>query len=47
MAAFVGGNDIAAGAFGMTVYTSHGVERTFDTSIFNTAKLIVSYVTTK
>lgn len=44
MAGFVAGNDIAAGAFGMTVYTSHGVERTFDVSIFNTAKLAIAYV---
>lgn len=44
MAAFVAGNDIAAAAFGMTVYTSHGVERTFDSSIFNTAKLTIAYV---
>ncbi len=44
MAAFGGGNDIATGAFGMTVYTSHGVERTFDVSIFNTAKLAIAYI---
>ena len=43
MAGFIGGNDIAAAAFGMTVYTSHGVERTFDSSVFDTAKLTVAY----
>lgn len=43
MAAFVAGNNLKAAAFGMTVYTSHGVERTFDKSIFNTAKLILAY----
>lgn len=44
MAAFVAGNNIKAAAFGMTVYTSHGIERTFDTAIFDTARLTVKYV---
>lgn len=44
MAAFVAGNNIKAAAFGMTVYSSHGMERTFDRSIFDTAKLTIAYV---
>lgn len=44
MAAFGGSNNLAIGAFGMTVYTSHGVERTFDVSIFNTTKLAIAYI---
>ena len=44
MAAFVAGNNIKAAAFGMTVYSSHGMERTFENSIFDTAKLTVAYV---
>ena len=47
MAAFAAGNDIEAAAFGMTVYTSHGVERTFIESIINTAKLTIAYVLDK
>lgn len=44
MAAFMAGNNLKAAAFGMTVYSSHGIERTFEISIFNTAKLTVAYV---
>ena len=44
MDAFVAGNNLKGAAFGMTVSGSHGIERTFDTSIFGTARLTVSYV---
>ena len=37
-------NDIRAAAFGMGVYSSHGVERTHITGIENTARLLLAYV---
>ncbi len=39
-----GGNDLRAAAFGMGVYSSHGVERTHIKGIENTAKLMLAYV---
>lgn len=44
MTAFLCGNNIKHAAFGMTVYSSHGVERTFFESIYNSAELCLSYV---
>ena len=44
MCAFIHGNNLKHAAFGMTVYTSHGIERTFFESIYNTAELCLSYV---
>ena len=40
-----GGNDLRAAAFGMGVYSSHGVERAHITGIENTVKLMLEYVT--
>ena len=37
-------NDIRAAAFGMGVYSSHGVERTHIEGIENTARLLLAYV---
>lgn len=42
--AIKGGNNVRAAAFGMGVYSSHGVERTHLKGIENTARLILSYV---
>lgn len=42
--AIKGGNNVKAAAFGMGVYSSHGVERTHVEGIENTAKLILAYV---
>ena len=39
-----GGNDLRAAAFGMGVYSSHGVERTHIKGIENTARLMLAYV---
>ena len=42
--AIKGGNNVKAAAFGMGVYSSHGVERTHVEGIENTATLILAYV---
>lgn len=42
--AIKGGNNVKAAAFGMGVYSSHGVERTHLEGIENTATLILAYV---
>ena len=42
--AIKGGNNVKAAAFGMGVYSSHGVERTHMEGIENTARLIAAYV---
>lgn len=42
--AIKGGNNLHAAAFGMGVYSSHGVERTHVDGIENTVRLIVAYV---
>lgn len=42
--AIKGGNDVRAAAFGMGVYSSHGVERTHLSGIENTARLMLAYV---
>jgi putative aminopeptidase FrvX len=42
--AIKGGNDLRAAAFGMGVYSSHGVERAHLRGIENTAKLLYAYV---
>ena len=39
-----GGNNVRAAAFGMGVYSSHGVERAHMEGIENTVKLMLSYV---
>ena len=38
------GNDVRTAAFGMGVYSSHGVERTHLSGIENTARLLAAYV---
>lgn len=38
------GNDVRTAAFGMGVYSSHGVERTHIAGIENTARLLAAYV---
>lgn len=47
MTAFLCGNNLKHAAFGMTVYSSHGLERTFFESIYNCAELCLSYVLRK
>ena len=42
--AIKGGNNVRAAAFGMGVYSSHGVERTHLKGIENTARLMLAYV---
>lgn len=42
--AIKGGNNLRAAAFGMGVYSSHGVERTHVDGIENTVRLIAAYV---
>ena len=42
--AIKGGNNVRAAAFGMGVYSSHGVERAHMEGIENTVKLMLSYV---
>lgn len=42
--AIKGGNNLRAAAFGMGVYSSHGVERAHLSGIENTARLMLSYV---
>ena len=42
--AIKGGNNLRAAAFGMGVYSSHGVERAHMEGIGNTVKLMLSYV---
>lgn len=42
--AIKGGNNVRAAAFGMGVYSSHGVERTHLDGIKNTARLMLAYV---
>ena len=42
--AIKGGNNLRAAAFGMGVYSSHGVERTHIKGIENTARLMLAYV---
>ena len=42
--AIKGGNNVKAAAFGMGVYSSHGVERTHMEGIENTARLMAAYV---
>lgn len=42
--AIKGGNDVKAAAFGMGVYSSHGVERTHIDGIENTLRLMRAYV---
>lgn len=42
--AIKGGNNVRAAAFGMGVYSSHGVERTHIDGIRNTVKLMLEYV---
>lgn len=44
MCSFFHGNNLKHAAFGMTVYSSHGVERTFDSSLIATAELALTYV---
>lgn len=44
MRAFTTGNNLKHAAFGMTVFASHGMERTFLQSIVGTAELCLSYV---
>lgn len=43
-AALRAGNDLKAGAFGMAVYCSHGMERTHMDGLLNTTNLILAYV---
>ena len=43
--AIKGGNNLKAGAFGMAVYCSHGMERTHMEGIENTCDLLIAYVT--
>lgn len=38
------GNNLKAGAFGMAVYCSHGMERTHMDGLLNTANLVLAYV---
>ena len=42
--AIKGGNNLRSAAFGMGVYSSHGVERAHMEGIENTVKLMLSYV---
>ena len=42
--AIKGGNNLRAAAFGMGVYSSHGVERAHIIGIENTARLMLAYV---
>ena len=42
--AIKGGNNVRAAAFGMAVYSSHGVERAHLTGIEHTARLMLAYV---
>ena len=42
--AIKGGNNVRAAAFGMGVYSSHGVERTHMDGIENTARLMLAYL---
>ena len=42
--AIKGGNDLRAAAFGMGVYSSHGVERAHISGIENTLKLMLEYI---
>ena len=42
--AIKGGNNLRAAAFGMGVYSSHGVERAHLSGIENTARLMLAYV---
>ena len=42
--AIKGGNNVRSAAFGMAVYSSHGVERAHLSGIENTAKLMLAYV---
>jgi putative aminopeptidase FrvX len=42
--AIKGGNNLRAAAFGMGVYSSHGVERAHVDGIENTARLMLSFV---
>nr|MBQ4317720.1 M20/M25/M40 family metallo-hydrolase [Clostridia bacterium] len=39
-----GGNDVAAAAFGMAVYCSHGMERTNVVGLENTVNLLLAYM---
>ena len=43
-AAVRAGNNLRAGAFGMAVYCSHGMERTHVTGLVNTVNLLLAYV---
>lgn len=43
-AALRAGNNLKAGAFGMAVYCSHGMERTHTKGLTNTVELILAYV---
>ena len=43
-AALKAGNNLKAGAFGMAVYCSHGMERTHIDGLVNTTNLILAYV---
>lgn len=42
--AFRAGNNVRVAAFGMGVYSSHGVERTHITGVENTARLMLAYI---
>jgi putative aminopeptidase FrvX len=39
-----GGNNLRAAAFGMSVYCSHGMERTHITGVEHTINLLLAYV---
>lgn len=43
-AAFLSNNNLKHAAFGMNVFSSHGMERTFFDSIYHTAELCLAYV---
>jgi len=42
--AFRGGNNVRVAAFGMGVYSSHGVERVHITGVEHTARLMLAYI---
>lgn len=44
MAALRAGNNLRAAAFGMAVYSSHGMERTHITGLENTVNLLIAYL---